>query len=371
MKPRRGRRETTGKVLKERRSPRRRGRMGTSVDTTARARGGGAGGGTGDRRTAGDGVVRAERATRLRIHSMRRSQGPMARVGDAGSGGGVVVFETRSEKLRSAPEIVQSARGQQRASQRARFERAREARTPRGAPRTEHARPSRHTQRTREENARRRFHGSEAVHVVRARALSASSSSSSSSKRSVDRTRDRSSDSRRDPSLPPPPSPRSTTTVPYLTAADANAVCTTLSVDNELQPDKVEKTLRVDGASLVACVRFPRFSPRFLRANIRVARGRTGGSARPSPLRSRESDLTTTSSRPRHSRSSPETSRRPSRGSCAPRSPRSWTSSTSRRARSKSSAPCPPNFRQSRERPRERPAARTSRRAETLDTTRP
>jgi hypothetical protein len=173
------------------------------------------------------------------------------------------------------------------------------------------------------------------------------------------------------PPPPPPPPPRSTTTVPYLTAADANAVCTTLSVDNELQPDKVEKTLRVDGASLVACVRFPRFSPRFLRANIRVARGRTGGSARPFPLRSRESDLTTTSSRPRHSRSSPETSRRPSRGSCAPRSPRSWTSSTSRRARSKSSAPCPPNFRQSRERPRERPAARTSRRAETLDTTRP
>ena len=121
LKPRRGRRETTGKVLKERRSPRRRGRMGTSVDTTARARGGGAGGGTGHRRTAGDGVVRAERATRLRIHSMRRSQGPMARVGDAGSGGGVVVFETRSEKLRSAPEIVQLARGQQRASQRARL----------------------------------------------------------------------------------------------------------------------------------------------------------------------------------------------------------------------------------------------------------
>ena len=58
---------------------------------------------------------------------------------------------------------------------------------------------------------------------------------------------------------PPPPSPlsRSTTTVPYETAADAEAVRATLAVDNELQPDKVTKTLRVEGKNLVACVPRP------------------------------------------------------------------------------------------------------------------
>ena len=58
-------------------------------------------------------------------------------------------------------------------------------------------------------------------------------------------------------STPSPPS-RSTTTVPYETAADAEAVRATLAVDNELQPDKVTKTLRVEGKNLVACVPRPK-----------------------------------------------------------------------------------------------------------------
>ena len=40
--------------------------------------------------------------------------------------------------------------------------------------------------------------------------------------------------------------------MPYATAADAGAVCATLAVDNELQPDKVTKTCHVDGVNLVA-----------------------------------------------------------------------------------------------------------------------
>ena len=45
---------------------------------------------------------------------------------------------------------------------------------------------------------------------------------------------------------------RSTTTVPFSTAADAKAVRDTLAVDHELQPDKVSKTLKVEGTNLVA-----------------------------------------------------------------------------------------------------------------------
>ena len=52
--------------------------------------------------------------------------------------------------------------------------------------------------------------------------------------------------------LPPAPSHRSTTKVPFSSAADAEAVCATLSVDNELQPDKVTKKLSVEGNELVA-----------------------------------------------------------------------------------------------------------------------
>ena len=53
----------------------------------------------------------------------------------------------------------------------------------------------------------------------------------------------------------PPPAPSlgcSTTKVPFSSAADAEAVCATLSVDNELQPDKVTKKLSVEGNELVA-----------------------------------------------------------------------------------------------------------------------
>ena len=207
--------------------------------------------------------------------------GPMARVGDAGSGGGVVVFETRSEKLRSAPEIVQSARGQQRASQRARLkELARRAHLA-----AHRGRSTRDRRGTRSGRARR----TRDVDFMAAKPYTLCARAPSPRRRrrrrlqndrSIERAfdppthdaiftlvpiRPRSRGERRSlrtyPSLPPPPSPRSTTTVPYLTAADANAVCTTLSVDDELRSDEVEKTLRVDGASLVACVRLPRFSP--------------------------------------------------------------------------------------------------------------
>lgn len=51
---------------------------------------------------------------------------------------------------------------------------------------------------------------------------------------------------------PPAPSHRSTTKVPFSSAPDAEAVCATLSVDNELQPDKVTKKLSVEGNELVA-----------------------------------------------------------------------------------------------------------------------
>lgn len=47
---------------------------------------------------------------------------------------------------------------------------------------------------------------------------------------------------------------RSTTSVPYETEADAEAVRATLAVDNELQPDKVVKKLKVEGKNLVAYV---------------------------------------------------------------------------------------------------------------------
>ena len=52
---------------------------------------------------------------------------------------------------------------------------------------------------------------------------------------------------------------RSTTSVPYETEADAEAVRATLVVDNELQPDKVVKKLKVEGKTLVAYV--PRSRP--------------------------------------------------------------------------------------------------------------
>jgi hypothetical protein len=49
---------------------------------------------------------------------------------------------------------------------------------------------------------------------------------------------------------------RSTTSVPYETEADAEAVRATLAVDNELQPDKVVKKLKVEGKTLVAYVAY-------------------------------------------------------------------------------------------------------------------
>ena len=52
---------------------------------------------------------------------------------------------------------------------------------------------------------------------------------------------------------------RSTTSVPYETEADAEAVRATLAVDNELQPDKVVKKLKSEGNTLVAYV--PRSRP--------------------------------------------------------------------------------------------------------------
>ena len=42
--------------------------------------------------------------------------------------------------------------------------------------------------------------------------------------------------------------------MPYETEADAEAVRATLAVDNELQPDKVVKRLKVEGTDLVAYV---------------------------------------------------------------------------------------------------------------------
>ena len=42
--------------------------------------------------------------------------------------------------------------------------------------------------------------------------------------------------------------------MPYETEADAEAVRATLTVDNELQPDKVVKKLKVEGTNLVAYV---------------------------------------------------------------------------------------------------------------------
>jgi hypothetical protein len=44
----------------------------------------------------------------------------------------------------------------------------------------------------------------------------------------------------------------SNVSVPYDSAADAAAVRAALAVDNELQPDKVTKTLKVEGVNLVA-----------------------------------------------------------------------------------------------------------------------
>ena len=81
--------------------------------------------------------------------------------------------------------------------------------------------------------------GSQAVHLVRPRI--------SARRLTADE------DERRVKTNPPPaPSHRSTTKVPFSSAADAEAVCATLSVDNELQPDKVTKKLSVEGNELVA-----------------------------------------------------------------------------------------------------------------------
>lgn len=57
-----------------------------------------------------------------------------------------------------------------------------------------------------------------------------------------------------------------TTKVPFSSAADAEAVCATLSVDNELQPDKVTKKLSVEGNELVA--EFSATETRLLRAAV-------------------------------------------------------------------------------------------------------
>jgi hypothetical protein len=62
--------------------------------------------------------------------------------------------------------------------------------------------------------------------------------------------------------------------VPYDTAADAEAVRATLSVDNELQPDKVTKRLRVEGVNLVACVPRPPVPSRRPRGETNNARAR-------------------------------------------------------------------------------------------------
>ena len=47
---------------------------------------------------------------------------------------------------------------------------------------------------------------------------------------------------------------RSTTSVPYETEADAEAVRATVAVDHALQPEKVVKKLKVEGKTLVAYV---------------------------------------------------------------------------------------------------------------------
>ena len=62
--------------------------------------------------------------------------------------------------------------------------------------------------------------------------------------------------------------------MPYDTAADAEAVRATLSVDNELQPDKVTKRLRVEGVNLVACVPRPPVPSRRPRGETNNARAR-------------------------------------------------------------------------------------------------
>ena len=135
---------------------------------------------------------------------------------------------------------------------------------------------------------------------------------------------------------PPPPSPlsRSTTTVPYETAADAEAVRATLAVDNELQPDKVTKTLRVEGKNLVACVPRP-LPPK--RKNPRANNGSPTLSIVPSRPRSAPRRALTSTHHPPVA----ATSRRPNPVSFAPPSPRSWTFSTSPPAPSRSSVTSP------------------------------
>ena len=121
--------------------------------------------------------------------------------------------------------------------------------------------------------------------------------------------------------------------MPYDTAADAEAVRATLSVDNELQPDKVTKRLRVEGVNLVACVPRPPSPPgalegkRTTRARARNLVAIAPGFLEDASLRSLvfPSPDAHTAAPPRVPRVS-VTSRRRSPASFAPPSPRSSTS---------------------------------------------
>ena len=130
---------------------------------------------------------------------------------------------------------------------------------------------------------------------------------------------------------PSPPS-RSTTTVPYETAADAEAVRATLAVDNELQPDKVTKTLRVEGKNLVACVPRPK------------AKKPASEQRKPDPL---DRPAPPAISAPSRAYLDPPLSRRSEFAATEPRllrappSPRSWTFSISLPAPSRSSVTSP------------------------------
>ena len=131
--------------------------------------------------------------------------------------------------------------------------------------------------------------------------------------------------------LHPVPALRSTTTVPYETAADAEAVRATLAVDNELQPDKVTKTLRVEGRTSSRAFRDPK------RKTPRANNGSPTLSIVPPRLRSLPRRALTST----HRSPVAANSRRPNPGSFAPPSPRSWTFSISLPAPSRSSVTFP------------------------------
>jgi len=95
------------------------------------------------------------------------------------------------------------------------------------------------------------FNGRKTLHLVRARRPAPGDDSDPRARARVSRTL---SFVQKRKLTSSPVRSHSTTSVPYETEADAEAVRATLSVDNELQPDKVVKKLKVEGTTLVAYV---------------------------------------------------------------------------------------------------------------------